>query len=128
MADTRKWEQQAAFILDTSPHVHSFAKNAGLGFAITYFHNGQSHEYVPDFLVRLNSPDERYLILETKGWDPLEEVKTSAAMRWINAVNATARHGFWEYQIAKKPELILGLLEHCSLSENRMVLAAGAST
>ncbi len=128
VADTRKWEQQAAFILDTSPHVHSFAKNAGLGFAITYFHNGQSHEYVPDFLVRLNSPDERYLILETKGWDPLEEVKTAAAMRWINAVNSTGRHGFWEYRISKKPELILELLEQCCSSENRMVLAAGGST
>ncbi len=26
-------------------------KNAGLGFAIPYLHNGQSHDYMPDFIV-----------------------------------------------------------------------------
>ena len=78
-------------------------------------------------MVRLNSPDERYLILETKGWDPLEEVKSAAAMRWINAVNSTGSHGFWEYRIAKKPESIPGLLEQCCSSEKRVMMAAAGS-
>ena len=38
VADTRKWEQSAAFYLDTHPNVIAFAKNSGLGFAIPYFH------------------------------------------------------------------------------------------
>ena len=50
-------------------------KNAGLGFAIPYLHNGQPHDYVPDFIIRLKTEPPRYLILETKGYDPLEEVK-----------------------------------------------------
>ena len=42
----------------------SFVKNAGLGFAIPWLHNGEHHEYLPDFIVRLVGGGERYLILE----------------------------------------------------------------
>ena len=97
--DTEKWEQSAAYRLDTNDLVHSFVKNAGLGFAIPYLHNGEHHEYVPDFIVRLVGDAERYLILETKGYDPLEEVKTQAAERWVRAVNAVGGFGEWEYAI-----------------------------
>src|SRR5438445_11043028 len=38
---------------------------------------------------------ERYLILETKGCDPLKEVKEAAAKRWKNAVNADVEFGSW---------------------------------
>lgn len=88
VADTRKWEQQAAYFIDTHPAVRAFVKNAGLGFAIPYLHNGQMHDYQPDFIIRLEGEAERYLILETKGYDPLEDVKTAAAKRWCAAVNA----------------------------------------
>ena len=70
---------------------HSFVKNAGLGFAIPYLHNGEHHEYLPDFIVRLAGGGERYLILETKGYDPLQDVKRQAARRWVRAVNAGDR-------------------------------------
>ncbi len=95
--DTAKWEQSAAYRLDTHERVHSFVKNAALGFAIPYLHNGQHHEYLPDFIVRLTGDAERYLILETKGYDPLEEVKSQAAQRWVRAVNANGGFGTWDY-------------------------------
>ena len=44
VADTSKWEQQAAYILDAHPSVEAFVKNAGLGFAIPHIHNGQAHD------------------------------------------------------------------------------------
>lgn len=100
VADTKKWEEAAAFVLDHHDLVESFAKNAGLGFGIPYLHNGESHEYQPDFLVRLvRTSDKRptTLILETKGYDPLREVKEAAANRWVQAVNAEGRHGRWAY-------------------------------
>jgi type III restriction enzyme len=53
VADTKVWEQSAAYIIDTHPAVECFAKNAGLGFAVPYLHNGQPHDYVPDFIIRL---------------------------------------------------------------------------
>ena len=83
--DPEKWEQTAAYRLDIHDLVHSFVKNAGLGFAIPYLHNGEHHEYLPDFLVRLADDEDRYLILETKGYDPLQDVKTQAAQRWVRA-------------------------------------------
>lgn len=108
--DTKKWEQSAAYLIDTHPATAAFAKNAGLGFAIPYFHNGQTHEYQPDFIIRLANDPTRHLILETKGYDELEEVKRAAAERWIQAVNAERSFGVWHYAVAKKvsevPKLI----------------------
>jgi len=108
--DTKKWEQAAAYLIDTHPATQAFVKNAGLGFAIPYIHNGQSHEYLPDFIIRFAHDPQRYLILETKGFDELEDVKRAAADRWIRAVNAEGGFGVWDYKVAKKvsdvPELI----------------------
>ena len=95
--DTAKWEQSAAYRLDTHDLVDSFAKNAGLGFAIPYLHNGEQHEYLPDFIVRMIGDEPRHLILETKGYDPLKEVKAQAAERWARAVNAEGSFGVWSY-------------------------------
>jgi type III restriction enzyme len=75
VADTDKWEQSATYYLDRHGAVAAFVKNAGLGFAIPYLYNGQMHDYVPDYLVRLKTDPTAFLILETKGYDQLEEVK-----------------------------------------------------
>lgn len=88
------------------PAVRAFVKNAGLGFAIPYLHNGQMHDYQPDFIIRLETPDERYLLLETKGYDPLEDVKQAAAERWSAAVNAEGNYGRWSYAIVRRPEQV----------------------
>jgi type III restriction enzyme len=111
VADTDKWEQTAAYFIDKHPAVAAFAKNAGLGFAIPYFHNGQMHDYVPDFLIRLKSDPPMHLILETKGYDELEDVKRAAAERWVNAVNAEGSYGRWAYRVAKKPTDVAGRIE-----------------
>ena len=58
-----------------------------------------SSEYRPDFLVRLNGGSDRYLILETKGFDRLGEVKRQAAERWVRAVNNDGRYGSWAYEL-----------------------------
>ena len=97
--DTAKWEQSAAYQLDTHEQVQSFVKNEGLGCAIPYLHNGEQHEYLPDFLVRLQGETPRYLILETKGYDPLKDVKAQAAERWVQAVNAMGGFGVWSYAL-----------------------------
>jgi len=66
VADTKRWEQSAAYLIDTHPDVEAFVKNAGLGFAIPYLHSNQPPDYVPDFLIRLKSLSAMHLILETK--------------------------------------------------------------
>ncbi|CAN5895830.1 DEAD/DEAH box helicase family protein [soil metagenome] len=114
IADTRQWEQSAAYLIDKHEAVEAFVKNAGLGFAIPYLHNGQMHDYMPDFLIRLKTEPERYLILETKGYDPLEEVKAAAAERWVAAVNADGTYGQWRYAVAKKVSEVPGLIEQAT--------------
>ena len=104
IADTIRWEQAAAFHIDKHPATTSFVKNAGLGFAIPYLHNGQKHDYLPDFVVRLAVEGDFKLVLETKGWDPLDEVKRAAALRWVAALNADGSYGHWQYAMARKVE------------------------
>lgn len=111
VADTERWEQTATYILDTHPRVLTFVKNDHLGFAVPYLHNGQPHDYVPDFLIRLNDRSDFTLILETKGFDRLKEVKQQAASRWVAAVNADERHGQWSYAMATDLDRIPFILD-----------------
>lgn len=101
--DTQKWEQSAAYFIDNHPATSAFVKNAGLGFAIPYLYNGQMHDYMPDFIVRLKTNPPVHLVLETKGFDPREDVKRAAAERWVSAVNADGAYGKWRYGLAKRP-------------------------
>lgn len=110
VADTRQWEQAAAYVLDNHPMVEAFVKNAGLGFTVPYFHNGQAHDYEPDFIVRLNGDPPLHLILETKGYDIRKEVKAQAAQRWVDAVNAEGSYGYWKYAVAEKVGAIEALV------------------
>src|SRR5690606_18286190 len=102
----------AAYILDTHAAVDAFVKNAGLGFAIPYLHNGQPHDYVPDFIVRMK--DGTHLIVETKGFDDLADVKRAAAERWVNAVNADGQFGKWRYAMARSVAAVRELLDAAS--------------
>ena len=102
VADTKRWEQSAAYRIDNHTATDAFVKNEGLRFAIPYFHNGQPHDYVPDFVIRLKTDPGMHLILETKGYDPLAEIKAQAAERWVNAVNADGSYGRWSYKVCKK--------------------------
>ena len=104
VADTKQWEQAAAYHIDGHSQVAAFVKNQGLGFAIPYLHDGQAHDYIPDFILRLDNGVR--LILETKGHDPLEEVKTQAAHRWVAAVNADGSFGEWRYAIVRDMNLV----------------------
>lgn len=61
------------------------------------------HDYMPDFIIRLKTDPAVHLILETKGFDPLEEVKRAAAERWVAAVNADGSYGTWKYALVKRP-------------------------
>jgi type III restriction enzyme len=111
VADTKVWEQSAAYTLDKNDRVEAFVKNAGLGFAIPYLHNGQPHDYIPDFIVRMKGEPPIHLILETKGYDELAEIKKQAADRWVAAVNAEGSFGKWAYEVARKPGDVTGILD-----------------
>jgi type III restriction enzyme len=104
-----KWESSAAYHLDAHEQVVAFVKNQGLGFAIPYLHGGGSHEYIPDFLIRLDN--RMTLILEAKGGrDEKAEIKEQAAQRWVAAVNADGRYGEWRYAICRDMNAVPSLI------------------
>ena len=109
------WEAQAGQRLDTHSRVVAYAKNAGLGFTIPYMKNGEMHDFIPDFIVRLKDDGSEpvTLVLETKGFlDPLHEEKGAAAQRWVNAVNADGRFGVWHFGMAKSVADVSHLLDN----------------
>src|SRR5262249_22779474 len=101
VAHTKTWEQATAYYIDNHDEVTAFVKNQGLGFAIPYMDNGQLHDYIPDFIIRLKNG--AHLILETKGYDEKEAMKEAAAHRWVDAVNAEGSFGTWCYEVARNP-------------------------
>lgn len=109
--DTKRWEQSAAYFIDRHARVEAFVKNAGLGFSIPYLFNGEPHEYVPDFIIRLVGEPVLHLILETKGYDPRKQDKLAAAERWVRAVNADGKFGRWAYEMVGKIEDVPAVLD-----------------
>jgi len=57
-----------------------------------------------------NSDEERYPILVTKCYDPLKEVKKTAAESWVNAVNSDGKFGNWTFKMIGAPTEASGIL------------------
>jgi type III restriction enzyme len=97
------WEGHVAQALEALPDVGAYVKNDHLGFAIPYTHLGQTHQYLPDFLVRLRDPGDgqaRTLIVEVSGYKPAgptEEKGATARNLWVPAVNNQGGFGRWGY-------------------------------
>ncbi|WP_448573127.1 hypothetical protein [Trichothermofontia sp.] len=80
-------------------------KNQGLNFAIPYLgRDGRTHDYIPDFIVRFKTEQPCYLILEPRGWDLQRGLKRAAADRWVAAVNADGRYGYWQYALCQQKD------------------------
>jgi type III restriction enzyme len=102
VADTQKWEQSAAFLLDSHPGVKSWVKNDRLGFYIPYRNRVLPARYVPDFLVVTDSGQN--VIVEIKGQvTDNADAKAKAAQRWVAAVNRLGTHGNWHYLLVTDP-------------------------
>lgn len=92
-----QWERIAATVLDSRPRVESFVKNSGLGFAIPYTLRGTAHDYLPDFIVRLDG-GQRHLIVEIEGvTDEQTDAKKRAAQQWCEAVSGAKSFGCWDF-------------------------------
>jgi type III restriction enzyme len=108
VADTLKWEQSAAFILDTHPGVRKWVKNDRLGFFIPYRNRGLPARYVPDFIAVTDK--DRNVIVEVKGQvTDSADAKAKAAQRWAAAVTRLGQYGTWHYLLVTDPSR-LGLM------------------
>lgn len=113
VADTQKWEQSAAFSLDTHPTVLSWVKNDHLGFHIRYRKGGAPRSYVPDFIAKLDNGVN--LIVEVKGQIGDAETKKAAAQRWVNAMNLDGRYGQWAYEMVLHPANMRDVINRSSI-------------
>jgi len=97
------WEAKFAQTLEEMPAVVSYVKNHHLGFAIPYTIDGEEHQYLPDFIVRLDDShdpgDLLNLIVEVTGEkrkDKAAKVATARAL-WVPAVNNHGGFGRWGF-------------------------------
>ncbi len=104
------WEEGLAQALEASPRVKSYVKNERLGFTIPYVYQGRTHDYVPDFLVRLVTEPgdvERTLIIEVSGSrkspGPTVAKAETARNQWCAAVNNWGEFGRWGYVEVRNP-------------------------
>ena len=105
VADTKKWEQSAGFLLDSHPGVTKWVKNERLGFAIPYRKKGLPSRYLPDFIAETDAGLK--VIIEVKGQTNDDaDVKAKAAERWVKAVNRLGQHGTWHYLFITDPGLV----------------------
>ena len=103
VVDTKTWESAAAYRLEQSPAVRSYARNDRLGLKIGYEHGGVSHYYEPDFLVEL--ANDTRLVLEIKGFKTNQDGnKHEAARRWVDAVNNWGQMGNWAFLECRNPQ------------------------
>jgi len=109
VADTGTWEQRLAIALERMPKVFAYVKNDHLGFTIPYTLNGEEHEYVPDFIVRLDDgrgpEDLLNLVVEVTGAARADkETKVSTARSlWVPAVNNHGGLGRWAFLEVRDP-------------------------
>lgn len=96
------WEAKMAEALEDMPEVVRYAKNYQLGFNIPYTLNGEEKQYVPDYLIHVQSGDGQEplnLIVEVSGEARKDKAAKVAAARnlWIPAVNNDGRWGRWAF-------------------------------
>jgi len=102
VADTESWEQKMAAVLEEMTEVYSYVKNQNLGFSIPYIIEGDERQYIPDFLVKIRTPEitqEVNLIVEVSGEkrkDKNAKVETAKNL-WIPAINNHCGYGKWSF-------------------------------
>jgi type III restriction enzyme len=102
VADTESWEQKMASVLEEMPEVISYVKNQSLGFTIPYVLEGDERNYLPDFIVRIKTPNSDEilnLVLEVSGEkrkDKAAKVETAKNL-WVPAVNNNGAFGRWSF-------------------------------
>src|SRR5204863_6669316 len=91
-------EVSIANVLEHDARVVAYAKNDRLFLEIPYRYLGRTLRYRPDFIVKLQNG--RMLLIEGKGRkDEKDDAKTTAARRWVAAVNAWGKLGVWSHHL-----------------------------
>jgi len=109
VGDTETWEQKTAQSLEGMAEVVCYVKNEGLGFYIPYVKNNEQHDFVPDFIVKIDDghgkTDLLNLIIEVSGREKKDKKEKCATARdlWVPAINQHGGFGRWEFLETSDP-------------------------
>lgn len=97
------WESEFCRVAESHPQVVAYVKNHNLGLEVPYHFGGDTHRYLPDFIVLVDDghgPDDLlHLIVEIKGYRGQDAVAKAETMKtyWIPGVNHLGTHGRWAF-------------------------------
>jgi type III restriction enzyme len=103
------WEHKLAQTLEGMSEVLAYVKNQGLGFTIPYTIDGEEHQYVPDFIARVDDghgEDEPLnLIIEVSGAQRRDKEAKVATVRslWVPGINNLRTQGRWAFIECEDP-------------------------
>ena len=103
IAEENSWQEIAAKKLDAMECVISWVKNTYLGFKIPYIVSDESKEFLPTFIVRVKTSNEKVvnLIVECQDFDGDKTGNKDAKRHylrdyWIPAANNLKTYGRWD--------------------------------
>ena len=91
------WEMEFCRVLEENGRVKAWVKNDHLGFSVPYFKGTVKHEYIPDFIVKLDN--DINLIVEIKGFvnEDVNNKRTAVEGKWVPGVNRLGSYGKWAF-------------------------------
>lgn len=129
VADTGSWEQKMAEALEDMDEVRAYVKNHNLRFTIPYTMNGEQHQYIPDFIARMddgNGDNLLNLIVEVSGEakkEKQQKVETARTL-WVPAANNHGGLGRWQFIEISDPwdakNTIRGFLQQLKNQERKV--------
>ena len=92
-----EWEKTFCSVLEKNPRVVAWVKNDRLGFSVPYFKGTARHDYIPDFIVKLENGVN--LVIEIKGFvnEDVNNKRTAIESQWIPGVNRLGSYGKWAF-------------------------------
>ena len=97
------WESEFCRVAEQHPKVIAYTKNQNLGLEVPYHFGGESHRYLPDFIVLVDDghgPDNPlHLVVEIKGFRGNDAIAKADAIKtyWVPGVNHLNSHGRWAF-------------------------------
>jgi type III restriction enzyme len=97
------WEAEFCRAAEAHPQVRSYVKNHNLGFEVPYLVGAATHQYRPDFILKVDDghgPDNLLnLVVEIKGYrgEDAKDKKAAMVTRWLPGVNNAKQYGRWAF-------------------------------
>ena len=117
IADTKTWEQSAAYYLESHPKVIKWVKTGGTSFGgekfiLRYRLDEKTRTYEPDFVAVVDN--DLHLVIEIKGREiaaDKTDSKAKANERWARDLTALGHYGRWEYMLVGDPHDLTKLID-----------------